>query len=573
MLSQLAIQDIVLIDRLTLDMEVGLTALTGETGAGKSILLDSLSLAVGAKADKGLVRHGADKGAVAATFEVGTDHPAWALLDDGGLSTEDDTITLRRVQLADGRSRAFINDQACSIGLLRAVGETLLEIHGQHQSLGFLNSAAHRPLLDQYAGVEKNVRDVQRKWRHLSDLRRQVEMQEKMRDDTVREADYLRHVASELSALAPEEGEEAILATRRAKLQAAERIADDLRGALEVLEEGGPTRHLSVAAAQIDRASARLPAEDAAPLSEAVARLDGALEEFAEARMAVVAAADAFVQDPDALNEVEERLFALRAAGRKFSRAPDRLKAYQTEVTEALLALDEGEARFDQVRQEVDAAMRLYQKAAADLSEKRCRAAQKLDAAVKKELGPLKLGHALFQVEVKNRPEDPGEDGTDEVAFTVSTNPGTPLGPLTSIASGGELSRFVLALKAVLVARHGKAVIIFDEVDSGVGGAVASAIGERLAKIAADGQVLVVTHSPQVAARAKVHWRVSKSGKKAATTSVTPLDKAARTEEIARMLSGEQVTEAARGAARTLLAGKIPSTRSKRTKKPKRSVA
>ncbi len=324
MLCQLAIQDIVLIDRLTLEMGAGLTALTGETGAGKSILLDSLSLAVGAKADKGLVRHGAEKGMVAATFEVGADHPAWTHLDEGGLSTEDDTITLRRVQLADGRSRAFINDQACSIGLLRSVGETLLEVHGQHQSLGFLNVAAHRSLLDQYAGLVDEVAHVRAQWRVLADLKAEATAQAKARDDAAREADYLRHVAAELEALAPEEGEEASLADRRAKLQAAERIADDLRSALDVLEEDGPTRRLSAAAAQIDRASTHLPTEDAAPLLEAVTRLDGALEEFAEARRAVVAAADAFVQDPEALNDVEERLFALRAAGRKFSRAPDR---------------------------------------------------------------------------------------------------------------------------------------------------------------------------------------------------------------------------------------------------------
>ncbi|MEM9988422.1 MAG: AAA family ATPase, partial [Pseudomonadota bacterium] len=398
MLCQLVIQDIVLIDRLTLDMGPGLTALTGETGAGKSILLDSLSLATGAKADKGLVRHGAEKGVVAATFDAKADHPVWQVLEEGGLPTEDDTVTLRRVQLADGRSRAFINDQACSIGLLRSAGEALLEIHGQNQSLGFLNQHAHRALFDQYAGLNGLTEEVGTLWRAFQALTDEALMKQKLRDDAVREADYLRHVAEELGALNPQEGEEAHLAERRAMLMAAEKVSEDLRDAMEVLEEDGPTRRLSTAAAQIERAASRLTAKEAAPLTEAVSRLDAALEEFAEARRAVVAAGDAFVQDTEVLNEVEERLFALRAAGRKFSRAPDRLKAYLAEVEQALEDITQGQASFVALQQKIEKAESAYHLAAAKLSEKRQRAAKKLDSAMKKELKPLKLDHATFRV-------------------------------------------------------------------------------------------------------------------------------------------------------------------------------
>ncbi|MEM6649278.1 MAG: DNA repair protein RecN [Pseudomonadota bacterium] len=556
MLCQLVIQDIVLIDRLTLDMGPGLTALTGETGAGKSILLDSLSLATGAKADKGLVRHGAEKGVVAATFDAKADHPVWQVLEEGGLPTEDDTVTLRRVQLADGRSRAFINDQACSIGLLRSAGEALLEIHGQNQSLGFLNQHAHRALFDQYAGLTDLAEEVGTLWEAFRTLTDEALMKQKLRDDAVREADYLRHVAEELGALNPQEGEEAQLAERRAMLMAAEKVSEDLRDAMEVLEEDGPTRRLSTAAAQIERAASRLTAKEAVPLTEAVSRLDAALEEFAEARRAVVAAGDAFVQDTEVLNEVEERLFALRAAGRKFSRAPDRLKAYLAEVEQALDDITQGQASFVALQRDIEKAESAYHIAAQDLSQKRQRAAKKLDSAMKKELKPLKLDHATFHVQVNAIPDRPGPTGIDQVAFLVSTNPGTPLGPLNSIASGGELSRFVLALKAVLVAKEGKTVIIFDEVDAGVGGAVADAVGERLARIAEGSQVLVVTHSPQVAARGNAHWQVRKAGKSKLTTHVTLLSQDERIEEIARMLSGAEISKEALAAAQTLLTPK-----------------
>ncbi|RFB01555.1 DNA repair protein RecN [Parvularcula marina] len=556
MLCELHIQDIVLIDQLRLSVGGGLTALTGETGAGKSILLDSLGLATGARADKGLVRYSADKGIVAATFDVSAEHPAWEALEQNGLSTEDDTMTLRRVQMADGKSRAFINDQAVSVALLRQIGETLIEVHGQHQSLGFLNPETHGQLLDQYGGLTEEAAEVARLWSEVREIERTLEEAKAERARLAGETDYLRHVAEELTALGPEPGEEATLADRRAVLMAAEKVAGDLRDATEVLEDDGATRRLAHAAMQIERAAARLPEGEAGPLTEAVARLDAAMEEFGAARDAVVAAADSFVTDAEDLNRTEERLFALRAAGRKYSRIPDRLADYLQEVTAALASIEEGEENFGKLEADLRAARRKFDKAASLLSERRRQASDRLDRAIEKELKPLKLGHARFHAEVDPRPDEPSARGIDRIRFLVSTNPGTPFGDLSVIASGGELSRFVLALKAVLVARESRTVIIFDEVDSGVGGAVADAVGERLEAISRGSQVLVVTHSPQVAARGAVHLKVEKKGRQRLTTTVTRLDDEARTEEIARMLSGAKITDEARAAAAKLLAGK-----------------
>ncbi|WP_031548830.1 DNA repair protein RecN [Parvularcula oceani] len=554
MLCALSIQDIVLIERLSLNVGEGLTALTGETGAGKSILLDSLGLATGAKAEKGLVRIGAERGVVSATFDVGPDHAVWTLLEENALPTDEELVILRRVQNADGRSRAFVNDQPVSVGLLRQVGEALIEVHGQHQSQGFLNTAAHRDLLDSYGGLDKDVAKVRALYDRRRTLERDLQEKQASREQALREADYLRHVAEELASLDPQEGEEGRLADRRAVLMAAEKVSSDLADAVEMLGDDGLEQKLSSAAGRMERAAARLPDDEAGPLAAAIERLDAALSEFAEARSAVIDAADAFVQDPDEQNEVEERLFALRAAGRKHSRAPDALAAYREEVERQLELIDEGEASFGKLEAELKDAQRDYDKAAAELSAKRLRAGKALDKAVKGELGPLKLGHATFSADIDPHPDEPGPHGIDRVQFLISTNPGAPLGPLKQIASGGELSRFVLALKASLVAKDGKTVIIFDEVDAGVGGAVADAIGERLARIAEGSQVLVVTHSPQVAARGLAHWKVSKAGKKAMTTTVEPLSEDERIEELARMLSGAKVTDEARAAARTLLA-------------------
>ncbi|NNU16775.1 DNA repair protein RecN [Parvularcula sp. ZS-1/3] len=552
MLIELTIQDIVLIDRLTLRLGGGLSALTGETGAGKSILLDSLGLAVGGKADKGLVRAGQDRGVVTAVFEAGEGHAVWGLLDEAGIPTEDDLIILRRQQNADGKSRAFINDQTVPVSVLRRIGQSLIEVHGQHESHGFMDEALHRDLLDDFSGVAKEREAVRRAWGDLRAIRSDIEEREAQQEAALREADYLRHVSEELERLSPQAGEEAELAERRAVLMAAEKVSEELSAAIGALGDDGLEARLSSAAGRIERAAERLGEEAAAPLLKAAQRLDGAMAEFADARGAVLDAADAFVMDEAALEETEERLFALRAAGRKYGRQPDGLHAYAEEVSQQLDLLDEGEASFSELRAREKLAAESYGKSAASLSAKRQKAAAKFSKAVMAELKPLKLDKAQFRVAVT--PDAPaGAGGTDHVLFEVSTNPGAPFGPLKQIASGGELSRFVLALKTVLTAKDGRSVIVFDEVDSGVGGAVADAIGERLAKIASDAQTLVVTHSPQVAARALIHFKVEKSGKTRVKTDVRRLSDEERREEIARMLSGATVTDEARAAATKLL--------------------
>jgi len=554
MLVELTIQDIVLIDRLTLRFAGGLSALTGETGAGKSILLDSLGLAVGAKAEKGLVRSGAKKGVVNAVFEVPEQHAAWALLDEAGVPAEDDLIMLRRVQSADGKSRAFVNDQTVPVSVLRRIGQSLIEVHGQHESQGFLDQSVHRSLLDEFAQLTKDLSKVRTAWRDLKAVRSEIAEREARQEAAVREADYLRHVQGELESLSPTPGEEAALADKRALLMAAEKVSEDISSAVAALGDDGLEAKVSSAAGRIERAADRLDEDAGAPLRDAATRLDAALSEFAEARTALLEAADAFVEDENALEETEERLFALRAAGRKYGRAPDDLHAYAAEIAEQLGMLDQGEASFGALRAQEAELAATFDKAAMALSTKRQKAAQKFSKAVMAELKPLKLDKAQFKVAVTGGGETPGERGIDHVAFEVSTNPGAPFGPLKQIASGGELSRFVLALKTVLTARDGRSVIVFDEVDSGVGGAVADAIGERLAKIATDAQTLVVTHSPQVAARAVSHFKVEKGGRKALKTDVRMLSTDERQEEIARMLSGRDITDEARAAAGKLLA-------------------
>ncbi|MEO1042793.1 MAG: DNA repair protein RecN [Pseudomonadota bacterium] len=554
MLIELTIQDIVLIERLTLRLGGGLSALTGETGAGKSILLDSLGLATGGKADKGLVRQGAERGVVQAVFEASAHHPVWPLLAEAGVPVDDDLIILRRVQNEDGKSRAFVNDQTVPIGTLRRIGETLIEVHGQHESQGFLDQSVHRSLLDNFAGLEKMCAEVANCHDELRAVRSDIAARESEQAAAEREADYLRHVAGELETLNPEPGEEAELAERRAYLMAAEKVSEDLSAAIAALGDDGLEAKVSGAAARIDRAADRLGADAAEPLRRATQRLDAALSEFAEARGALLDAAEAFVRDERALEATEERLFALRAAGRKYGRAPDALHAYREEVERQLSSLDEGEALFDALRKEESQRLLAYLTAAENLSSRRKKAANRFAKAVMAELAPLKLDKAKFQVVVAVDKDQMSADGIDKVAFEVSTNPGAPFGPLKVIASGGELSRFVLALKTVLSAKDEKSVIVFDEVDSGVGGAVADAIGERLSKIASDAQTLVVTHSPQVAARARVHFRVAKSGKTKVRTDVRALTDDDRIEEIARMLSGAAVTEEARAASRKLLA-------------------
>ncbi|WP_411817621.1 DNA repair protein RecN [Hyphococcus sp. DH-69] len=567
MLTALHIQDFVLIDQARLTLGKGMTALTGETGAGKSILLDALGLAVGGRAERGAVRQGAKQGIVSVIFEPDSNHPVWAILEENGLDTGEDQIILRRVQNKDGRGRGFVNDQPVSIAMLRAVGETLIEIHGQHDGRGFLTAATHRSLLDEFGGLQKRVEKLETIWRKWRDAQGELDEKRRERDAAAREADYLRHVVEHLGKLDPQEDEEAELSLRRTELMASDKIADDLNAAAKALSEGGFDSKLASALRRIEKASAQFEDDDN-PLAQAAARIDSALNEAAEARAALEIAIDRFGADPDELDRVEERLFALRAEARKHGVLPDELGAFLKKAQSTLDDLEQGETAFSALEKAVNESAAAYKKEAQALTKDRIAAAKKLDKTVATELKPLKLGNAVFSTQIATDEDHPTSDGYDRVEFMVATNPGAPAGPLKTIASGGELSRFVLAMKAALAAKENRTVIIFDEVDAGVGGAVADAVGERLSRLARDAQVLVVTHSPQVAARADTHWRIEKKQSKTATlTSVKTLEPDDRTEEIARMLSGAEVTDEARAAARRLLTTtKAP----KAAKKPSR---
>ena len=564
MLTALHITDFVLIDQANLTVEGGLTALTGETGAGKSILLDALGLAVGGRADRGAIRVGAERGVVSASFEPGGDHEVWTLLEENDLATEDEAVILRRVLTAGGKSRAFVNDQPVSIALLRQVGQSLLEIHGQHDGHGFLSAATHRALLDEFGGLGAKTASIGQLWTAWRGAEKALADRQAVRDKKLAEADYLRHVVAELERLAPQADEEETLATRRSALMAAEKIGGEFAAALEALGDNGLEGRFAATARRLSRAGEGLDG-DHPKLEHALARIDAALSEIMEARGAVEEAAAAFDYDEAELEEAEERLFALRAAARKHGVTPSALPAFFEKARSALADLDDGEANFETLRAAAAQAEKAYRAAAKGLSADRRATAKRLDKAVAKELAPLKLGAALFSTAVETHDDRPGAEGVDFVEFMVATNKGSAPGPLKTIASGGELSRFVLAMKAALAAKENRTVIIFDEVDAGVGGAVADAVGERLARLARDAQVMVVTHSPQVAARADRHWRVSKTqGKAAAKTAVTMLDAEERMEEIARMLSGARVTDAAREAARTLLAGDAPAPKQRK---------
>ena len=555
MITALHIQDFVLIDQARLSLAKGLTALTGETGAGKSILLDALGLAAGGRADRGAVRAGAKQGTVSAAFEPPADHPVWHKLEENGLDNGDDQIILRRTQTTDGRGRGFVNDQPVSIGMLREIGEALLEIHGQHDGRGFLTASAHRGMLDEFGGLQKKAKQTSDLWRKWRDAEDALTEKKRDREATIREADYLRHVVKTLEKLAPQSGEEALLASRRTELMAAEKISEDLNAAASALDDNRLEKSLSSALRSLERAAARAP-ESGKELEVAAERLEAAIQEFGEAQNLIAVAVGRFGGNPDELDETEERLFALRAEARKHGVAPDDLLAFLTATSKALDDLELGEAAFSDLEKAAQESEAAFHKAAAVLSKGRHAAAKKLDSAVAKELAPLKLGKAIFQTEINSDEAKPTTDGIDTVEFMVATNPGAPAGPLKSIASGGELSRFVLAMKAALAAKENRTVIIFDEVDAGVGGAVADAVGERLSRLAMDAQVLVVTHSPQVAARANNHFRIEKTQLKQSTTvSVNALTKKERTEEIARMLSGAEISKEARAAAQRLLDG------------------
>ncbi len=554
MLVQLSIRDIVLIERLDLAFETGLSVLTGETGAGKSILLDSLSLALGGRGDGSLVRHGEDRGQVTAVFDVGNSHAARTLLKGNGVDDDGDLI-FRRVQSADGRTRAYINDQPVSVQLMRQVGQLLVEIHGQHDDRALIDTNAHRMLLDAFAGLTDEAVDLGESYRRWRDAERSFKAHKAKVEAAAREADYLRASVEELEGLSPLDGEEDELAERRSAMQKSERIAGDIAEASEFLNgNASPVPHIASLMRRLERKSQEAPGL----LEETVQLLGTALDTLSAAQMEVESALRRTEFDPRELERVEERLFALRAAGRKYSVAVADLPALAEKMVADLADLDAGEERLGQLEAAVRESKAHYDHLAHQLSAKRQNAAQTLADAVMQELPALKLERARFMVEVAADPDNATADGIDTVEFHVQTNPGTRPGPIMKVASGGELSRFLLALKVALADRGSAPTLVFDEIDTGVGGAVADAIGQRLKRLSAKVQVLSVTHAPQVAARASTHFLISKgptgdAGDKIATR-VAIMEPEHRKEEIARMLAGASVTDEARAAAAKLLA-------------------
>ncbi len=552
MLVQLNIRDIVLIDRLDLAFGAGLTVLTGETGAGKSILLDSLALALGGRGDGSMVRQGEKQGQVTAVFDLALDHPAWDVVRAQDLEA-DGTLILRRIQMPDGRTRAFLNDAPISAQTLRDVSRRLVEIHGQHDDRALVDPAAHRTLLDAYGGLETKLSRVRDAFAARKAAERHHDEERSRIAKAQADADYLHHVHEELSKLKPRPGEEEALGERRAVMQQSEKVSGDLRDAFEsVAGEGSPMTTFSALLRRLERRAVQAPAL----IEPCLKALDGVLVALDGASAAVEEALQAADFDPRELETVEERLFALRAAARKHSVTVDELPGLLDRFTHDIEALDAGETRVAALAQAVEAARETYRRAAEDLSKARTSAASRLDTAVNRELGPLKLARARFSTEIASDAAAAGLDGIDRVEFWVSTNPGTRPGPLTKVASGGELARFMLALKVSLADRGSAPTLVFDEIDTGVGGAVADAIGSRLARLSGKVQVLAVTHAPQVAARSASHLRISKSalkGEGRVATRVTPLAEESRREEIARMLAGATVTEEARAAARRLI--------------------
>jgi len=548
MLTALSIRDVVLIEALDLDFGDGLGVLTGETGAGKSILLDSLGLALGRRGDSGLVRHGAPQASVTATFDApaGVD----AVLEENGIDAEPgEPLIVRRIVKADGGSRAFVNNQPASAALLREIGQMLVEIHGQHDDRGMLAPAGHRTLLDAFARADvAKVSAAHAAWRTaaaaLDDAQAEIATAQ-------RDREWLEHAVAELDKLAAEPGEEEALAERRRGMQRAEKIADDLNDVTGHVDgRDGAMTQLRQAARVLERI-----AEDHPALAEALAAIDRAVIEGSVAEEKLRDAAAALMHDPRQLEDDEARLFELRAMARKHRVQPDELAALAERQRAQLERLNAGEEGLAGLEARVDKARAAYVAAADALTKQRTAAAKRLDSAVAGELAPLKLDAARFRTIVAPLGDSEWSPaGRDRVEFEISTNPGAPFAPLAKIASGGELSRFILALKVALAQQGGAATMIFDEIDRGVGGAVASAIGDRLARLATRAQLLVVTHSPQVAARGAAHLLIAKSNDgKVTRTGVRPLSAAERREEIARMLSGATVTDEARAQAERLL--------------------
>ncbi len=549
MLRTLEIRDLLIIDHLELQFRPGLNVLTGETGAGKSILLDSLGFVLGWRGRADLVRQGAAQGEVTAVFDLTPDHPARAVLQESGLPVSDELI-LRRINGSDGRKTAWVNDRRTSGEILRALSDRLVELHGQHDDRGLLNTSGHRAMLDSFGNHGDPLSTTRAAWRTRAAARAALDQKRAALQAAQAEEEFIRHAVGELDQLDPQPGEDGELDARRRTMQAAERIRTDVARALQAIGGDGAEGATGDALRWLDDA-----VEQAQGLLEApIAALGRALVELGEAQTGIETALEHLTFDPTELEQTEERLFAIRALARKHDVPPDDLAALASRLRAQLEALDAGVEDLAEAEQNVASADAHYAQVTAELNRLRQASAKTLDTAIMAELAPLKLERAVFETVITQG--EPGPDGLDQVTFTVATNPGAPAGPLNKIASGGELSRFLLAMKVCLTRGVAGLTLIFDEIDRGVGGATADSVGRRLAALAEQGQVLVVTHSPQVAARGAHHWQVQKRVESGTTLStVTALSEAMRVDEIARMLAGDTLTEEARAAARTLLAG------------------
>ncbi len=546
MLRGLHIHNMLLIDRLELEFQPGLNVLTGETGAGKSILLDSLGFVLGWRGRADLVRQGADQGEVTAWFDLPGSHPAFDVLRAAEMPADDGELILRRTNTPDGRKTAFVNDRRCSGEILRQLSDVLVELHGQHDDRGLLDPKGHRALLDDFAGID--LTKLRAAWRAAATARKELEQARAALAEAEKDADYLRHSVAELDDLAPEPGEEQALDAQRRLMQSSEKIREDIAKAGEAIGQNGADGLIGDAMrwldGVVDKAEGRL--------DEPLAALGRAMSELSDAQIGVEDCLNALDFNPLELEQAEERLFAIRALARKHGVAPDDLSGFADDMRRKLQAIDTGADHLKDLTAAVKLAEAGYAEAAQAVSAARKAAAKRLDSAMAAELAPLKMERAVFATEIL--PADPGPDGTDQVVFTVATNPGAPAGPINRIASGGELSRFLLALKVCLTAQDTGLTMIFDEIDRGVGGATADAVGKRLSALAEGAQVLVVTHSPQVAAKGDHQWLVAKSVTDEVTTStVQKLSQDDRTDEIARMLAGEHITAEARAAAAALL--------------------
>lgn len=568
MLIALSVRDFVLIDALDVSVHRGFTSITGETGAGKSIMLEALRFVLGGKADKRLIRNGAERTSVSASFELPSDHPALAELYDRGFdSAEEGVLTLRRVLSANGPSRVFANDQMISADLARTLGESLVEIHGQHDSSALLNPALHKSVLDQYAQSGKLIETVSKAYDSWQAAREELETLEAEANSRESELAQLQIMLDELDTLSPQEGEASRLTSERAFLMNGQKLAECLTDADDAVRQsdaanvfGTVSRHLERALRLPELAEAREDSPQLEALKTAQDAVERVLIELSEASFAVESARSAFDYDAGALEGVETRLFALRAAGRKFGVDPDALCELHMESKARLQKLGDFEFHMDGARSKVAKEEAAYCEVAGKLTALRQSSAKQLAKLVMKELKPLKLEHAVFQVRIDEKPlEAAGPDGRDKIVFEVQTNPGAPFGAMNQIASGGELARFTLALRVCLANVQTASLIVFDEADQGVGGAVASAVGERLSRLAEERQVISITHSPQVASCGHFHWHVTKavSKDKQTTSKLTVLSTEKRLEEVARMLSGSEVTKEARAAAESLMAGAV----------------